>query len=89
MDNGDPETKGRQAIVDLPRRWSKRGRQDTNRARTTEGMEETQEAGLHPTQEVETGNNVRVQEVEEVELAPLHRADSVKIVKVKNVEEVQ
>ena len=89
MDGRDPETKRRQAIVDFSRRRSKRGCQDTHRERTQEDMEETQEAGLAPTQEAETGDNVGVQEDEGVKQARPHIPDSANNVEVKNVGEVQ
>ena len=52
-------------------------------------MEETQEAGLEPVQEAETGDNIGVQYDKEVEPAPSHRTDFIENAKVKNVEEVQ
>ena len=73
--------------MELPRLQAKRGHQDTNRARTHEDMEEAQEAGREPTQEVETVDNVVVQEDKEVEPALSHSAALVDNGEVESVEE--
>ena len=56
---------------------------------TQEDIEETQEAGREPIQEVETPNNVMVQEQEDVEPALLYRAEFVNDNKVKSAEEIK
>ena len=73
----------------MPRRQTKKGHQDTNRAGTQEDIEETQEAGSEPTQEAETGDNISMQEDGEAELALSYRTESVANGKVKSVEEIQ
>ena len=87
MDGRDPETNGHKTIVDLLRRRSKRGQQETNTARIHGEMEETHETVVEPTQE--TKPEVGVQDDVEVKPAPPHRANSIENVKVKNVEEVK
>ena len=73
----------------MPRRQTKKGHQDTNRAGTQEDIEETQEARREPPHDVETGDNVAVQEDAEAEPTLPYRVESVNNGKVNSVEEIQ